>query len=100
MKYPLHTELKALHFQKPPSNRKLYPFLNIVLRIFRCKSDDRVNVIVHNIPGYEGAALKSYVIELKASEERLPCLVFFHGGGFLLKASGAHYKIAKEYAWN
>ena len=40
-----------------------------------------------------------YVMEPReAGEEPLPCLMFFHGGGFIFRASGTHYQIAKEYA--
>lgn len=98
MNYPLNEELQSLRFQKPPANIKIYPIMNIIMRIFKCKSDDKVNVIVHNIPGCENATLRTFVIEPKNSNKKLPCLVFFHGGGFILKASGVHYQIAKEYA--
>ena len=98
MRYPLDKELKFIALVKPPSNIKLYSILNIFMKFFQCKSDDRVNVIVYETPGYENAILKTYVIEPKNGGKNMPCLVFFHGGGFLLKASGAHYQIAKEYA--
>lgn len=98
MRYPLDKELKFIALVKPPSNIKLYPILNIFMKFFQCKSDDKVNVTVYKTPGYENAILKTYVIEPKNGGKSMPCLVFFHGGGFLLKASGAHYQIAKEYA--
>lgn len=98
MSYLLDEELKAISWQKPPRNLKIYPFMDIIMRIFKCKSDRKVNVTVHKTPGYENATLSTYVIAPKKDDKNMPCLVFFHGGGFLLKASGAHYKIAKEYA--
>lgn len=98
MCYPLNKELKFITLVKPPKNLKLYPIMNIIMWIFKCKSDDKVNVTVHKTFGYENAILKTYVIEPKNSDKNMPCLVFFHGGGFLLKASGSHYQIAKEYA--
>lgn len=38
------------------------------------------------------------VIEPKQCTNKLPCIVLYHGGGLLLKASKAHYQIAKLYA--
>lgn len=103
MKYPISKELFFISKIKPPRILSLYPLLNFTMNIFKCKSDKDVKVTKHIIPGYKNAALKTYVIEPKyieekSSNQKLPCMVFFHGGGFLLKASGGHYKIAKEYA--
>ncbi len=98
MSYPLDKELRVISWQKPPMNLKLYPIMNVIMKIFKCKSDEKVNVTVHKTHGYENVELNTYVIEPKKSNNHMPCLVFFHGGGFMIKASGAHYKIAKEYA--
>lgn len=99
MHYPLDKELKFISFLKPPTNRKIYPIMGIIMKIFKCRSDENVNVTVHRIRGYENGVLNTYVIEPKNSDNNMPCLVFFHGGGFMLKASGVHYKFAKEYAY-
>lgn len=98
MKYPLDQELKSLASQKPPANLKIYPIMNVIMKIFKCKSDEKVNVTAHEISGYQGAKLTTLVIEPAHANQPLPCLVFFHGGGFLIKASGGHYQLAKEYA--
>ncbi len=101
MKYNIDSELKLISKIKMPNNPKLLPVMNAVCRGFVCKSDDRVAVKKTRLHGYEGAELSAYVIEPKQVEDKtkpLPCLVFFHGGGFMLRASAAHYKLAKEYA--
>lgn len=98
MNYPLHEDLKMLEKQKMPANPKLLPLMNVAMNIFSCKSDDKVTVTSHTISGYQGAEISLFVIEPKGIQKKLPCLVFFHGGGFILKASGSHYQIAKEYA--
>lgn len=98
-KYPLYEELKTLEKQKIPANPKLLPLMNVAMNIFSCKSDDKVTVTSHMISGYQNARISLFVIEPKGIQKKLPCLVFFHGGGFMLKASGAHYQIAKEYAF-
>ena len=102
MKYPIDPELNVIAKIKMPGNPKLLPLMNLVVRSFKCKSDDKVTVKKARLRGYEGAELTAYVIEPKHvgnADKPLPCLVFFHGGGFMLKASGGHYKIAKEYAY-
>ena len=99
MHYPLDKELRILQLNKLPLNPTMYPLFNMFMRmIFSCKCDNEVNVTCLRTPGYKGASLKTYVLEPKDAKEPLPCLVYFHGGAFMLKASGSHYKIAKEYA--
>lgn len=98
MSYDINSELLAITRQKMPANVKLLPVMNTVMKIFKCKSDDKVSVEKYLTPGHEGAQLTTYVIEPKNCKANLPCIVFFHGGGFMLKASGAHYQIAKMYA--
>lgn len=98
MKYQLNEELRYLEKLKMPANIKLLPAMNMLIRNFKCKSDENVNVKEYKIPGYEGGEISISVVEPKNVVDLLPCLVFFHGGGFMLKASFAHYELAKEYA--
>ncbi len=98
MRYPIDKDLRILQLNKLPLNANIYPLFNLFMSvIFSCKADDNVNVTCLRIPGYKGASLKTYVIEPKEVDGPLPCLVYFHGGAFMLKASGSHYKLAKEY---
>ena len=98
MNYPLDEELESIASLKMPQNGMLLPIMNLWMNVFRWKADDVVDVTKYKIPGFNGEKLKTYVIEPKKEEKELPCLIFFHGGGFMLKASGAHYQLAKEYA--
>jgi len=101
MKYNIDPELNFISKIKMPNNPSLLPLMNAVCRGFVCRSDNKVTVKRYGMPGYLGVPLTVHVIEPKQTEDDrkpLPCLVFFHGGGFMLRASGAHYKIAKEYA--
>jgi len=98
MKYEIDSELKKIARQKIPENLKIFPVMNIIVGLSRCCSDNKVKVSRYKTPGYNGAELKTLVIEPNHSEGNLPCIVFFHGGGFMLKASFVHYRLAKMYA--
>ncbi len=98
MKYKIDNELKKIAKLKIPKSIKIFPIMNMFVGLSRCRSDNKVRVISYKTPGYNGTKLKTLVIEPKCYEGKLPCIVFFHGGGFMLKASFAHYKLAKLYA--
>lgn len=97
-KYGIDSELAKLARQKAPSNIYLYPMINMVKKLSICASDDKVTVKKYVTPGYANGKLSTFVIEPKKNSDILPCIVFYHGGGLLLKASTAHYQIAKWYA--
>ena len=97
-KYPLAKELKFLEHMSLIPNIHIYPFINIFVGLIPCKSDDKVSVTKIKTPGYEGYKLSTLVIEPKGCSEKLPCIVFYHGGGIILKAMKAHYQFAKWYA--
>lgn len=98
MKYEIDSELTKIARQKAPSNIYLYPIVNMVMKLSTCTSDDKVVVKKYVTPGYENGKLSTFVIEPRKHSGILPCIIFYHGGGFLLKASKAHYQIAKWYA--
>ena len=90
MKYELNAELHKLSRSKVPLNVHLFPIVNAFLKLHKCVSDDSVNVKPVSIPTEDGSILKFYVIEPKENAGPLPCIVFFHGGGYLLRASKSH----------
>lgn len=98
MKYKIDSDLTKIARQKAPSNIYLYPIVNMVMKLFTCTSDDKVVVNKYVTPGYENEKLTTFVIEPQNCSGILPGIIFYHGGGFLLKASKAHYQIAKWYA--
>lgn len=98
MKYNINNELKNIAKFRGAMVCNLYPLLNMFYKTNKCKSDDKVSVKKYSTPGYENATISTLVIEPKKCGDKLPCIMFFHGGGSLLKASNAHYKIAKLYA--
>lgn len=98
MNYQLDDELKSLEKNRIPANLKLFPMMNAISGRFKCESDNNVTVTEYSISGYEGASLSTLVIEPNNTETVLPCLVYYHGGGFMLKSSAINHQIVKEYA--
>ncbi len=47
MNYNINKELSKIAKRKMPANIKLLPVMNAVIKIFKCESDDKVNVSKH-----------------------------------------------------
>ena len=97
-KYNIDQELAGIARIKMPDNPALLPLMNRIIGFSKCRSDDKVVVTRHKTPGYGGASLDTLVIEPVHHTGELPCMVLYHGGGFVLKASFAHHSMAKLYA--
>ena len=97
-KYDIDPELAGIAKIKMPDNPALLPLMNRIIGFSKCRSDDTVVVTRHQTPGHDGAVLDTLVIEPAHHTGELPCMVLFHGGGFVLKASFAHHNMAKLYA--
>ncbi len=98
MKYKINDELKSLSRISGSLIGRFYPLINSGYSKFKCKSDESVTVTCYLTPGYKDEKLSTLIIEPKGCSDILPCIMFYHGGGFLLKASQAHYQLAKQYA--
>lgn len=81
-KYEIDSDLAKIARQKAPSNIYLYPIVNMVMKLSTCTSDDKVTVKKYITPGYENGKLSTFVIEPRKHSGILPCIIFYHGGGF------------------
>ncbi len=97
-KYDIDPELAGIAKIKMPDNPALLPLMNRIIGFSKCRSDAAVAVTRHKTPGHGGAVLDTLVIEPVHHAGKLPCMVLYHGGGFVLKASFAHHNMAKLYA--
>lgn len=68
------------------------------LMYFKEKSDDNVVVERLNIPYGVGKTMKALLYSPKGIEKNCPCLLYLHGGGFVLPAAPHHYNNCRKYA--
>ena len=97
-KYEIDEELSALSKRRPIVIRPLLPALQKLMDNFQCEDDEHVSVEKGMISGFQGEKIRLHIIKPRETEEILPCMVYFHGGGFALKASPHHYHFAKKCA--
>ncbi len=99
-RYPLHEELKELNYIKLPAITFLpfiiNPFLYLSFRLTKIKKDVKETRI--KIPSYHQGKVQLFIYEPKHESKKLPCLLYFHGGAFVIKASPHHKLLAMEYA--
>lgn len=99
MKYKISAEFFPFsHFTPPISERFLkmaVPHMKPPKYIFR---DKELDVTSHRIKSYDGEKIDCLVISPKSISNNSPCLIYIHGGGFVLEAAGYHYKNVIRYA--
>ena len=100
MKYNINKEFFPLYyFSAPAVHPKIAGFFGSMLkpprRIFK---DREIDVYTEIIDGYDGGKIKIYVMSPKEKTANMPCMVYYHGGGFVYGASSNHYYLCKEYS--
>ena len=100
MKYQIDKELKPYcYLSLPVSSPKLAGFIGSLLKpprkIFH---DSEVHVRREGIAGYDGKEIEILIFEPRNLDTGAPCLVYYHGGGFVFGASWHHYNVCKLYA--
>lgn len=99
-KYPISKEFFPFSMFAPPvRNAKMASFMGAFLRVPGWLWRDKtLSVQKKCIPGYDGALIDILIIEPTKICGEAPCLIYYHGGGFLFPAAGYHYKLAVKYA--
>ena len=99
MKYNIKKEFFPFSHFTPPISEE---FLKIAVShmktprgIFR---DKEVLVKSHSIKSYDGEKIECLTMSPKFLSGKSPCLIYIHGGGFVLAAAGYHYKNVMLYA--
>lgn len=99
-KYGIHKDFQKYAHMKTKLNPGLLPVMNTVIKIgfARKKTADGIMETKIKIPGYMAELIGLTVFEPKNIKDNAPCLVYFHGGAFVLKAAAYHKYLMSEYA--
>lgn len=98
-KYAISPEFFPWNCFAPPISRKFLAVAAAHMKPPRFLwRDSEVEVTKQQIPSYDGETITCYVLSPRKLSGNAPCLLYFHGGGFVLEAAGYHYKNAMRYA--
>lgn len=99
-KYPINKEYSPFSRIIPPlQNDRVAGLVNSVMKTPRwIWHDPEVAVTKRAVTSYDGADIEVLFFEPYGLEGTSPCLVYYHGGGFTLAASAAHYRVIKQCA--
>ena len=99
MKYKINKEFFPFNLFTPPISEK---FLKIAVPHMKTPKflfkDQELCVETYDIESYDKEKIRCCLISPKDIVENAPCLIYIHGGGFVLPAAGYHYKNAMKYA--
>ena len=100
MKYPIGKEFFPYScFYPPVPTAKFAGFIGSLMRPPKwIWKDPAVKVTAEKIRSFDGGEIRVLVFEPYGLEAPSPCLVYYHGGGFMFGGSWHHYKIAMHYA--
>ena len=98
-KYPISKEFFPFSRFSPPMSRG---FVKLAQRFMKTPKflwkDPELDVRMQKIPGFQGGEIEAYIISPRDLPAPAPCLVNFHGGGFVFEGYDSHYRIAMAYA--
>lgn len=98
-KYRISKQFFPFSHFKPPISEK---FLKMAVRYMkpprRIYRDKELDVFRYEVESYDGEKIECFMMSPKLLSGDAPCLVYIHGGGFVLAAAGYHYKNAMHYA--
>lgn len=98
-KYIFHPDLKPYEKLKAVLNPLLGRVLQTLMGVQYGmeKDDDVVSVTQYRIPATDGANIRLLFYAPKKCAERMPCLFFLHGGGFVFNAAPHHFALARRF---
>ncbi len=99
MKYPISKEFFPFSHFTPPISKKFLamavPHMKTPKYIYK---DKELEVRRFEIESYDGKLIECFLMSPMSLHDTSPCLIYIHGGGFVLPAAGYHYKNAMRYA--
>ncbi len=99
MKYKINKEFFPFTYFKPPISEKFIamavPNMKTPKYLFK---DKELDVTRHDVKSFDGTDIECFLMSPEFITNKAPCLIYIHGGGFVLPAAGYHYKNAMRYA--
>jgi len=99
-KYNIHSDFEKYQNMKTPLSPRLLPLMNgIIEKSFNKKKPDQgVREIRRTILGYHNEPIEIRIYEPEDTDGALPCLIYLHGGAFVLKSAAFHKHLVCQYA--
>ncbi len=98
-KYPISKEFFPFNKFTPPMSKKFVLLAQKYMKPPKLLwKDPELDVQTRKIPGYQGGEIEVYIITPRNLPTPAPCLVNFHGGGFVFEGYNSHYQMAMAYA--
>ena len=98
--YPIHPDFEPWSRMHPPINRAALPVMQKLMGLLftRERSTPELRVARHSIPVSGGASIRALLYTPVGLAAPSPCLINYHGGGFVFPAAPYHYELARIYA--
>ena len=99
--YPIHSDFEKWKNFNPPLENKFVLWLmqKLMGTLFnKQKSDETCDVVKFKIPYGNNKWMRAIMYSPKVIGDNAPCLVYYHGGGFVLPAAPHHYNNCRKYA--
>lgn len=96
--YSIRPDFRGIANIKPPLAKPLLPLIHLVLGILgeSAVAKSKIPTRTLHIPTPDGAMLPAILWE--PVDANAPCLAYFHGGAFIMRAAPSHYSLAEAYA--
>lgn len=97
--YPIHPDFQPISSLNPPLNRVVVPAMQKSMGALWNleKSGDSIRVVKLEIPLDKMKSMRALLYSPENCSGKLPCLVYYHGGGFVFNAAPYHFINAREY---
>ena len=98
-KYPIHPDFKNWQNMHPPLNKIMLPIIQTSLKLLfkQQKSNPQIDVKRYLITTND-TKIRALLYCPKDINNNAPCLIYYHGGGFVLPGAPYHYKLVQQYA--
>lgn len=100
-KYNYNEDLKLFSILNPPVVLPLLPAMQFFMKGFYLADlpDKKLTKEKISVPLRDRNSIRAFVYSPACSKEKgIPCIIFYHGGGFVYNAAPHHFSLAKNLA--